>query len=94
MKAYHYLIIAFAVWNLIVFLVYGADKRKARKDKWRISEKTLILLALLFGGTGAFIGMRVFRHKTQHKKFTIAVPLLMILNYICIGAAVWLYLRP
>ena len=94
MKAYHYLIIAFVVWNLIVFLVYGADKRKARKDKWRISEKTLILLALLFGGTGAFIGMRVFRHKTQHKKFTIAVPLLMILNFIVIGAAVWLYLRP
>ena len=94
MKAYHYLIIAFVVWNLAVFLVYGADKRKARKDKWRVSEKTLLLLALFFGGTGAFIGMRVFHHKTLHKKFTVGVPLLMILNYIIIGAAVWLYLRP
>ena len=94
MKAYQYLIIAFVVWNLAVFLVYGADKRKARKDKWRVSEKTLLLLALFFGGTGAFIGMRVFHHKTLHKKFTVGVPLLMILNYIIIGAAVWLYLRP
>ena len=93
MKSYHYILILFIVWNLIVFFVYGADKRKARKDKWRVSEKTLILLALFFGGTGAFIGMRTFRHKTLHKKFTIGVPLLMILNYVCIGAAIWLCIR-
>ena len=91
---YYYYIAAFIIWNLIVFTVYGADKRKAKKDKWRISEKTLLNLALLFGGTGAFIGMRVFRHKTQHKKFTIGVPLLMLLNYACIGAAVYFLVRP
>ena len=91
MKLIHYLIIVFIVWNLAVFLIYGADKRRAVKDKWRISEKTLLLLALFLGASGAFAGMRVFRHKTQHKKFTIGVPLLMVLNYACIGAAVYLF---
>ena len=93
MKTYHYIIIVFVIWNLIVFLVYGADKRFAVKNRQRISEKTLMLLAFLFGATGAFAGMRVFRHKTLHKKFSVGIPLLMILNYLCIAAAVYLILR-
>ncbi|MCR5009553.1 MAG: DUF1294 domain-containing protein [Clostridia bacterium] len=91
MKTIHYLLIFFVIWNLIVFLIYGADKRRAVKDKWRIPEKTLMLLALFFGATGAFAGMSVFRHKTQHKKFSIGVPLLMLLNYACIAAAVYYF---
>ena len=91
MELSYYLIIIFIVWNLTVFLIYGADKRRAVKDKWRVPEKTLILLALFFGATGAFIGMRVFRHKTQHRKFTVGVPLLMLLNYACIAAAVYYF---
>lgn len=93
MKTIHYILIVFVVWNLIVFLIYGADKRRAVKDKWRIPEKTLMLLALFFGATGAFAGMRVFRHKTQHKKFAISLPLLMLLNYACIAAAVYYFYR-
>ena len=85
-----YFIIAFAVWNLVVFLVYGIDKRRAKKEKWRIPEKTLLLMALFLGGTGALIGMGVFHHKTMHKSFSIGVPLMALLNYICIGAALWL----
>ena len=76
-----------------MFLIYGLDKLKARTEKWRISEKTLLLLALFFGGTGALIGMGVFHHKTQHRKFTIGVPLLTLLNYAVIGAAMWLASR-
>ena len=91
MKTIHYLLIFFIIWNLFVFLVYAADKRRAVKEKWRIPEKTLLLLALFFGATGAFAGMRVFRHKTQHKKFTVGVPLLMLLNYACIAAAVYYF---
>jgi uncharacterized membrane protein YsdA (DUF1294 family) len=91
MKTIHYILIVFVIWNLTVFLIYGADKRRAVKDKWRIPEKTLMLLALFFGATGAFAGMRVFRHKTQHKKFTIGLPLLMLLNYACIAAAVYYF---
>ena len=75
-----YVAIALAAWNLIVFCVYGLDKYKAKKDKWRIPEKTLLLLAFFFGGLGAFFGMRVFHHKTKHRLFTIGVPLCLLLN--------------
>ena len=90
MQYLKYFLIAFAVWNLVVFAVYGIDKYRAKKEKWRISEKTLILLALFFGGTGALFGMGVFHHKTLHKKFSIGVPLLALLNYVMIGAGLWL----
>ena len=75
-----YVAIALAAWNLIVFCVYGLDKYKAKKDKWRIPEKTLLLLAFFFGGLGAFLGMRVLHHKTKHRLFTIGVPLCLLLN--------------
>ena len=51
------------VWNLVVLLVYGLDKQKAIRHKRRISEKALLLQTLIFGGIGAFIGGRLFRHK-------------------------------
>ncbi|MBT1029644.1 DUF1294 domain-containing protein [Streptococcus salivarius] len=51
------------VWNLLVLCVYGLDKRKAIRHKRRISEKVLLLQTLIFGGIGAFIGGRLFRHK-------------------------------
>ncbi len=75
-----YFWIALGAWNLIVFFVYGLDKLKAKKDMWRIPEKTLLLLAFLMGGLGAVLGMRVFHHKTKHKVFTIGVPICLILN--------------
>lgn len=81
-----YLIGAYIIWNFIVFLLYGVDKLKAKAGAWRISEKTLILCALFFGAVGAFCGMKIFRHKTKHAKFTILVPLLMVLNIIILIA--------
>lgn len=73
------LFIYLIIINLVAFTAYGVDKWKAKKDKWRIPEKTLILLAAIGGALGAYAGMRYFRHKTQHKKFTICVPLFLIL---------------
>lgn len=73
------LFIYLIIINLVAFAAYGVDKWKAIKDKWRIPEKTLILLAAIGGALGAYAGMRYFRHKTQHKKFTICVPLFLIL---------------
>lgn len=64
--------------NLLTFLVYGLDKRKARRGKWRIPEATLLLLAVFGGSIGALLGMSVFRHKTKHKKFLIGLPLILI----------------
>ena len=68
------------LWNVITFAMYGIDKRKAQKNKWRISESTLILCAFLMGGGGALAGMSVFRHKTNHLKFKLLVPLALAMN--------------
>lgn len=59
------IISALITWNLVVFVLYGIDKRKAVKEQWRISEKTLLLTSFCFGGIGALLGGKVFRHKTQ-----------------------------
>ena len=53
--------------NIITFLVYGIDKWKARKSLWRIREASLLMLAVLGGSIGAWLGMKVWHHKTQHK---------------------------
>ena len=75
--------------NVIAFLVYGIDKLKAKRGKWRIPESTLLLLAAIGGSVGAWLGMKVWHHKTMHKKFQYGVPLLLILQlalgaYLCI----------
>ena len=75
--------------NDIVFFVYGIDKYKAKKGRWRISEAALLLLALLGGALGAWCGMVVFRHKTHHLKFRILVPAIFLLWIV--GLAVALY---
>lgn len=63
--------------NIITFIVYGIDKYKARKGKWRISEATLILMAVIGGSIGAWIGMKAWHHKTLHKKFRFGVPAIL-----------------
>ena len=64
--------ILFVLANFLTFFLYIADKRKAEKNKWRISERTLIFFTLAFDGVGALAGMRFARHKTQKTKFRIA----------------------
>ena len=71
------IIYALLALNLITFITYGIDKRKARKSRWRIAESTLILLALLGGSIGAWLSMKTWRHKTQHAKFYISIPLII-----------------
>ena len=66
--------------NIISFTLYGIDKFKAQHERRRIRESTLLWSAALFGGLGAFFGMRVFHHKTQKPKFFILVPLFLLLQ--------------
>ena len=73
------------VINVITFLIYGIDKWKAKQGSWRISEVTLLLLAVIGGSIGALLGMKVWRHKTQHKKFKYGLPLILIIQIILIG---------
>ncbi|MBR5036940.1 MAG: DUF1294 domain-containing protein [Prevotella sp.] len=66
------------VINVVAFVVYGVDKYKAKHGRWRIPEATLLGLAAIGGSIGAWLGMRVWHHKTMHKKFQYGVPLILI----------------
>lgn len=68
--------------NAVTFIVYGIDKYKAKKAKWRISEATLLLLAVLGGSVGAWVGMKVWHHKTMHKKFKYGIPAILIIQIV------------
>ena len=66
--------------NAVTFIVYGIDKYKAKKAKLRIPEATLLLLAVLGGSIGAWMGMKVWRHKTKHKKFKYGIPAILLIQ--------------
>lgn len=66
--------------NAVTFIVYGIDKYKAKKAKWRIPEATLLLLAVLGGSVGAWVGMKVWHHKTMHKKFKYGIPVILLIQ--------------
>lgn len=66
--------------NIITFATYGIDKMKAKRNKWRISEATLLLLALCGGSLGAWAGMKVWHHKTKHLKFKYGVSAIILLQ--------------
>lgn len=65
--------------NILTFIIYGIDKYKSIKHKYRISEATLIILAIIGGTIGAFFGMILFHHKTKKKKFIISIPIILLL---------------
>ena len=75
-----YLIYYLLAINAVAFIVYGIDKYKAKKAKWRISEATLLLLAILGGSIGAWMGMKVWHHKTMHKKFKYGIPAILLMQ--------------
>ena len=66
--------------NVITFVVYGIDKLKAKKGKWRVPETTLLLLAIVGGSVGAWCGVKVWHHKTMHAKFKYGIPLIMAMQ--------------
>ena len=66
--------------NIVTFILYGIDKYKAKKGKWRISEATLLTMAAIGGSIGAWAGMRLWHHKTMHKKFKYGIPVIIILQ--------------
>ena len=66
--------------NAVTFLLYGIDKYKAKNRRWRIKEATLLMMAAIGGSIGAWIGMRIWHHKTMHKKFKYGLPIIIILQ--------------
>ena len=77
-----FLLVYLLIINALGFLLMLVDKYKAKKNKWRIPEKTLMLVAALGGSIGSLIGMYTVRHKTQHPKFTLGIPLILALQAI------------
>ena len=88
MNINHIVIYCLLTINALAFIVYGIDKLKARKGRWRISEATLLLLAIVGGSVGAWLGMKVWHHKTMHLKFKYGLPSIILLQlalavYLC-----------
>ena len=78
-------VIYLIIINLIAFALYGTDKSKAKRGKWRISEKTLIGIALIGGSVGAFLGMHAFRHKTRHWYFRYGLPAISLAQVVLLA---------
>ena len=76
MILYWYLLVI----NILAFVCYGLDKHKSKRKARRISERWLLLLALIGGSIGAWLGMLVWRHKTKHAMFSIGVPVMLLLQ--------------
>lgn len=76
----HVVLAYFITVNVLGFVLFGIDKWKAKHDKWRISEATLLSLTVIGGSIGTWVGMKVWHHKTMHKKFKYGIPLVMVLQ--------------
>lgn len=79
------LLVYFILVNIISFAIIYIDKKKAINHKWRIKESSLIFLSIIGGSAGTLISMKMFRHKTKHPKFTIGVPLILLLQILIIS---------
>ena len=75
------------IMNFLTWVIYGLDKGRAKSGKWRIPERTLLILAAIGGAVGALIGMLMFRHKTRKAKFVILVPVLLVIHCVLVGLA-------
>jgi uncharacterized membrane protein YsdA (DUF1294 family) len=77
------------ILNVLTFLLYGIDKWKAKRSRWRIPESALLGMAAVGGSVGAWLGMRIWHHKTQHKKFRYGVPAILVAQIVML---VWIFL--
>lgn len=83
------LALAIGAMNVLAFSLMGADKRRARRQQWRIPERTLLLTSACFGALGGWLGMRLFRHKTRHRAFRWGLPAMLAVQT---GLLIWLAL--
>ena len=85
-----YFLLYLLLINAAAFLLMLVDKLKAKKNRWRIPERTLFGSALLGGSIGALLGMYTFRHKTKHLSFTLGMPAILIAQ---VSLAIWIFLK-
>jgi len=82
MKLWEVILVLLAVWNLVVFITYAIDKKRAIRRQWRVPESVLLTMTFAAGGLGALLGMLLVRHKTRQIKFQILVPLALTIQII------------
>ena len=79
--------------NVAGFILPAVDKRRAKKDRWRIRESTLFLISALGGPVAMYISMRLFHHKTKHKRFMIGIPVIIVLQLGAVFAVWYFFIR-
>lgn len=79
--------------NAVGFILPAVDKRRAKKDRWRIRESTLFLISALGGSVAMYISMRLFHHKTKHKRFMIGIPVIIVLQLGAVFAVWYFFIR-
>lgn len=84
------LLLYLCIINALSFLLMLIDKRKARKKRWRIRERTLLGICAIGGSLGGLLGMQLVRHKTLHKRFALGIPL-MLIAHVAIISFLWRY---
>ena len=85
----HVILIYLVFINLVTFIIYGIDKLKAKRSKWRISEATLLSMAIVGGSIGAWLGMKAWHHKTLHMKFKYGIPVIILLQLLAVGYLIY-----
>ena len=90
MDAYYYLFIYLLLINGLAFVLMAFDKRRAKRRGRRVPEQRLFLISALGGAFGTWLGMRAWRHKTNHRSFVVGIPYLIALNLIIVIVLVWL----
>ena len=86
-----YLIIYLVLINLVGFFAMMIDKGRAKRGAWRIPEKTLFTIAIVFGSFGVSLGMKQFRHRTKHKSFVIGIPVIEVVQVILVLVGLYFY---
>ena len=85
----HVILIYLVFINLVTFITYGIDKLKAKRSKWRISEATLLGMAVVGGSIGAWLGMKAWHHKTLHMKYKYGIPVIILLQLLAVGYLIY-----
>ncbi|MBB6696465.1 DUF1294 domain-containing protein [Clostridium algidicarnis] len=81
---YKLILFYFIILNILGLLSMYIDKSKSKRSQWRIRENTLIIIAILGGSIGSYLGMKKFRHKTKHSKFKYGIPFIIFIQIIII----------
>ncbi len=79
-----YFLIYLCIINALSLLLMLVDKRKAIKNKWRIRERTLLGICAIGGSLGGYVGMKLFRHKTLHPKFSVGIPVMLAVQIVAL----------